>query len=87
MTYHPKTIMPCALFIATKTDNYYMSLRHFADGVPGDTTAEDIIAPEFLVMQSLRFTFDVRHPFRGLEGGLMERKDGEGKRDDQEELG
>ncbi|KAL5003214.1 cyclin-like protein [Aspergillus recurvatus] len=72
MTYHPKAIMPCALFIATKTDNYYMSLRHFADGVPGDTTAEDIIAPEFLVMQSLRFTFDVRHPFRGLEGGIME---------------
>jgi cyclin H len=72
MTYHPKTIMPCALFIATKTDNYYLSLRQFAEGVPGDTSAEDIIAPEFLVMQSLRFTFDVRHPFRGLEGGIME---------------
>ncbi|KAL2862306.1 TFIIH complex kinase subunit CCL1 [Aspergillus lucknowensis] len=72
MTYHPKTIMPCVLFIATKTDNYYMSLRQFANGVPGDTSAEDIIAPEFLVMQSLRFTFDVRHPFRGLEGGIME---------------
>ncbi|OJJ96860.1 hypothetical protein ASPACDRAFT_54240 [Aspergillus aculeatus ATCC 16872] len=72
MTYHPKQIMPCVLFLATKTDNYYMSLRHFADGVPGDTTAEDIIAPEFVVMQSLRFTFDVRHPFRGLEGGIME---------------
>ncbi|KAL4874752.1 cyclin-like protein [Aspergillus karnatakaensis] len=72
MTYHPKTIMPCALFIATKTDNYYMSLRQFAEGVPGDTSAEDIITPEFLVMQSLRFTFDVRHPFRGLEGGIME---------------
>ncbi|KAL4946300.1 hypothetical protein BDV06DRAFT_136169 [Aspergillus oleicola] len=72
MTYHPKTIMPCALFIATKTDNYYLSLRQFADGVPGDASAEDIITPEFLVMQSLRFTFDVRHPFRGLEGGIME---------------
>lgn len=72
MTYHPKTIMPCVLFIATKTDNSYMSLRRFADGVPGDTSAEDIITPEFLVMQSLRFTFDVRHPFRGLEGGIME---------------
>ncbi|KAL3471270.1 cyclin-like protein [Aspergillus californicus] len=72
MTYHPKTIMPCVLFIATKTDNYHTSLRQFADGVPGDTTAEDIVTPEFLVMQSLRFTFDVRHPFRGLEGGVME---------------
>lgn len=72
MTYSPKTIMPCALFLATKTDNFYMSLRQFAEKVPGDATAEDIIAPEFLIMQSLRFTFDVRHPFRGLEGGVME---------------
>lgn len=72
MTYHPKSIMACALFLATKTDNYYMSLRQFAAGIPGDTTAEDVIAPEFLIMQSLRFTFDVRHPFRGLEGGIME---------------
>lgn len=72
MTYHPKNIMACALFVATKTDNYYMSLRQFAAGIPGDTTADDVIAPEFLIMQSLRFTFDVRHPFRGLEGGIME---------------
>ncbi|OJJ48926.1 hypothetical protein ASPZODRAFT_1355993 [Penicilliopsis zonata CBS 506.65] len=73
MTYHPKSIMACALFLATKTDNYYMSLRQFADGIPGDnTTAEDVIAPEYLIMQGLRFTFDVRHPFRGLEGGIME---------------
>ncbi|KAF7128372.1 hypothetical protein CNMCM5793_003102 [Aspergillus hiratsukae] len=72
MTYSPKTIMPCALFLATKTDNFYMSLRQFTEKVPGDATAEDIIAPEFLIMQSLRFTFDVRHPFRGLEGGVME---------------
>ncbi|KAJ5628594.1 hypothetical protein N7490_010822 [Penicillium lividum] len=72
MTYHPKSIMACALFLATKTDNYYMSLRQFADGIPGDTTTEDVISPEFLLMQGLRFTFDVRHPFRGLEGGVME---------------
>ncbi|KAJ6109999.1 hypothetical protein N7486_002234 [Penicillium sp. IBT 16267x] len=72
MTYHPKSIMACALFLATKTDNYYMSLRQFADGIPGDTSTEDVIAPEFLLMQGLRFTFDVRHPFRGLEGGIME---------------
>ncbi|OGE56969.1 hypothetical protein PENARI_c002G00004 [Penicillium arizonense] len=72
MTYHPKSIMACALFLATKTDNYYMSLRQFAEGIPGDTTTEDVITPEFLLMQGLRFTFDVRHPFRGLEGGIME---------------
>lgn len=72
MTYHPKSIMACALFLATKTDNYYMSLRQFAEGIPGETPPDEIIAPEFLLMQGLRFTFDVRHPFRGLEGGAME---------------
>ncbi|WEW56528.1 hypothetical protein PRK78_001974 [Emydomyces testavorans] len=71
MTYHPKSIMPCALFLATKTDNYYTSLRSFAEKIP-NTTADDIIAPEFLLTQGLRFAFDVRHPFRGLEGGIME---------------
>lgn len=64
--------MPCALFLATKTDNYYMSLRQFADGLPENISTENVIAPEFLLMQGLRFTFDVRHPFRGLEGGVME---------------
>ncbi|KAK2805553.1 hypothetical protein FQN50_006180 [Emmonsiellopsis sp. PD_5] len=71
MTYHPKSIMPCALFLATKTENYYMSLRSFAEHIP-NSTPEDIIAPEFLLTQGLRFTFDVRHPFRSLEGGIME---------------
>ncbi|KAM5456246.1 hypothetical protein MaudCBS49596_001267 [Microsporum audouinii] len=71
MTYHPKSIMPCALFLATKTDNFYMSLRSFTEHIP-NSTMESIIAPEFLLTQGLRFTFDVRHPFRGLEGGMME---------------
>lgn len=72
MVYHPKSIMPCALFLATKTDNYYMSLKDFASGVPGVKAPEEVIAPEFTLTQGLRFTFDVRHPFRGLEGGIME---------------
>ncbi|KAI9885023.1 MAG: hypothetical protein M1823_003191 [Watsoniomyces obsoletus] len=70
MTYHPKLLMPCALFLATKTENHYVPLSTFASKVP--STSEDVLAPEFLLTQGLRFTFDVRHPFRGLEGGFME---------------
>jgi cyclin H len=72
MTYHPKTIMPCALFLATKTDNYYLSLNEFAKAVPKIEKPADVIAPEYTLTQGLRYTFDVRHPFRGLEGGIME---------------
>ena len=71
MTYHPKEIMPSALFLSTKTENHYTTLAKFASRLP-KSTSEDIIAPEFLLTQGLRFAFDVRHPNRGLEGGFME---------------
>lgn len=47
-----------------------MALSAFAAKL--DKTPEEVIAPEYLIAQGLRFTFDVRHPFRGLEGGFME---------------
>lgn len=71
MTYHPKEMMAAALFLSTKTENHYTSLRTFASKLP-KTTPESVVAPEFLLTQGLRFTFDVRHPHRGLEGGVME---------------
>lgn len=71
MTYHPKQMMLSAVYLATKVENHYISVEEFASKVP-KTKADDILAPEFLLTQGLRFTFDVRHPFRGLEGGIME---------------
>ena len=71
MTYHPKEMMPAALFLSTKTENHYTSLRSFASKIE-KTTPESVVAPEFLLTQGLRFTFDVRHPHRALEGGIME---------------
>jgi len=71
MTYHPRQIFPTALFLATKTENHIFSLTSFAAKFP-KTTNEDVVAPEFLLMQGLRFTFDVRHPHRSLRGGLLE---------------
>jgi len=76
MTYHPKQIMPAALFLATKTDNYYVGLQKYVEKMKelGNKrlTQEEILAPEFLITQGLRFCFDVRHPHRGLRGGYME---------------
>lgn len=71
MTYHPTDILKTALFFATKTENYYFRLTKFADAI-GKTKPEDVLASEFLLTQGLRFTFDVRHPFRALEGAVME---------------
>jgi len=71
MTYSPADILKTALFFATKTENHYTRLSKFAESLP-DTNVEDVLALEFLLTQGLRFTFDVRHPFRALEGAVME---------------
>jgi len=71
MTYHPTTLLKTALFFATKTENHYFRLTKFAEAIDG-TKPEEILASEFLLTQGLRFTFDVRHPFRALEGAVME---------------
>lgn len=77
MTYHPKDIFPTAIFLATKTENHHIALSQFVakirdSAVKLKPSAEQVLAPEFLLTQGLRFTFDVRHPLRGLEGGWME---------------
>ena len=72
MTYAPTDILKTALFFATKTENHYYRLSRFAADFGNNTKAEDVLASEFLLTQGLRFTFDVRHPFRALEGASME---------------
>jgi cyclin H len=71
MVHHPLLIMKCCLFFALKTDNYYLELDKFLSFLPG-TTRSDILDQEYLLLRTLRYTMDVRHPFRGLEGGVME---------------
>jgi cyclin H len=64
MTYNP-------LFLATKADHFYIPLHKFITSLDNGREA-DVKAPEFLLMQGLRFTLDVRHPMRALEGGIAE---------------
>ncbi|KAF2218308.1 cyclin-like protein, partial [Elsinoe ampelina] len=70
MTYPPKEIYKSVLFLASKTEGVHMTLGEFARRIKSNQ--EDILAPEYKIIQSLRFTLDVRQPFRGLRGALME---------------
>ncbi|KAH8595817.1 cyclin-like protein [Bisporella sp. PMI_857] len=71
MTYNPADVLKTALFFSTKTENHYISIADFAKRLP-NTKEADVLALEFLLTQGLRFMFDVRHPFRALEGAVME---------------
>jgi len=59
------------MFIAAKTEEWQVSVEGYASRIP-QSTPERVIAPEFLIMQGLRFQLDVKHPFRGLKGGALE---------------
>ncbi|GAM86703.1 hypothetical protein ANO11243_047220 [Dothideomycetidae sp. 11243] len=70
MTYPPKEIYKSVLFLASKTEATHMTLAEYARRIK--TEKADVLAPEYKIIQSLRFTLDVRQPFRGLRGVLME---------------
>lgn len=70
MTYPPKEIYKTALFLACKTEATHMTLSEYARRI--SAKPEEVLAPEYKLMQALRFTLDVRQPFRGLKGVLME---------------
>ncbi|CAK7206173.1 hypothetical protein SEUCBS139899_008958 [Sporothrix eucalyptigena] len=71
MTYPPAQLFKTALFFGAKSEGYYHKLDGFAEKFP-NTTAADILAGEFLLCQGIRFAFEVKHPFRALEGAVME---------------
>jgi cyclin H len=71
MTYHGQNISRTGLFLACKTENAHQSVETFAANFK-KTTSDDILAPEYLIVQALRFNFEVKHPFRGLKGGHLE---------------
>ncbi|EWC47750.1 hypothetical protein DRE_02950 [Drechslerella stenobrocha 248] len=70
-SYHPKHLIPTILFLATKTENHYIPLSEFCKRVP-KLTPEAVLKHEFTVAGGVRWDFDVKHPLRAAEGGIME---------------
>ncbi|TFK30591.1 cyclin-like protein [Coprinopsis marcescibilis] len=67
MDWHPKNVMLTALFLATKTCNFPISLETYTKHIPR-TQPSDVLDLEFLVAQSLSFEFTVWHAHRALWG-------------------
>ena len=69
-TYPPKETYKSVLFLASKTEGIHMTLGDFAKSI--SSKPDQILAPEYKIIQALRFTLDVRQPIRGLRGCYME---------------
>ncbi|KAM5356656.1 hypothetical protein ACJ41O_003302 [Fusarium nematophilum] len=71
MTYPAPDLLKTSLFFGCKAEGFFYKLNAFSEKFP-NTTGEQILAGEFLLCQGIRFAFDVRHPFRALEGAILE---------------
>ncbi|KAI1347972.1 cyclin ccl1 [Xylaria sp. FL0043] len=71
MTYPPRALTMTCIFFACKAEGLYYRLQKFVDKFPG-ITGEEVLAAEYVLCQGLRFAFDVHHPYRALEGAIME---------------
>ncbi|KAG2733745.1 hypothetical protein G9P44_003270 [Scheffersomyces stipitis] len=71
MQYHPKNIMYTSVFLAAKSENYFISIDSFIKALK-DTEAKDILDLEFIILQSLQFTLLVHHAFRPLYGFFLD---------------
>ena len=72
MTYEGQNISRTAMFIANKAESYFLNAENYAARFGPKATAEKVLAPEYIIIQALRYNLDVRHPFRGLKGGHLE---------------
>lgn len=71
MEYHPKNVLYTCVFLAAKSENYFMSIESFCHRLP-KTEPKDVLDLEFLVLLSLKFTLFVHHPFRPLYGFFLD---------------
>jgi cyclin H len=72
MTYHVNTILRTIMFLATKVELFNIHISEYAERAGRNVTSESILAPEYIIMQGLRYNLDVRHPFRGVKATHME---------------
>lgn len=70
MTYPPGDLLKTSLFFACKVEGYFNMTGLFVEKL--GAKPESILAGEYLLCQGIRFAFDVRHPYRALDGAILE---------------
>ncbi|CAI5758836.1 unnamed protein product [Candida verbasci] len=71
MEYHPKNILYTCIFLAAKSENYFISIESFVKPL-SKIDSEHILDLEYIVLQSLKFTLMVHHPIRPLYGIFLD---------------
>lgn len=76
MDYHPKEVLVTCVYLATKVEEFNVSIGQFVGNIKGDRLkAMDIIlSNELLLMKELNYYLTVHNPYRPIEGFLIDIK-------------
>ncbi|CAI4053451.1 hypothetical protein N7582_005726 [Saccharomyces uvarum] len=66
----PKSIVHTTIFLACKSENYFISVDSFAQ--KAKSTRESIIKYEFKLLESLKFSLLNHHPYKPLHGFFLD---------------
>lgn len=68
LTTHPKHLMLTALFLAAKTENFFIPIQYFKDQLPSSIDTSQLTTLEFPLSAGLQFSFTVWSCLRPLWG-------------------
>ncbi|CAL9730953.1 cyclin Ccl1p [Monosporozyma unispora] len=70
MEYDPKDMVHTTIFLACKSENYFISVDSFAN--KAKSKKEEILKYEFKLLESLKFTLLNHHPYKPLHGFFLD---------------
>ncbi|EJS41324.1 ccl1p [Saccharomyces arboricola H-6] len=70
MQIDPKSIVHTTIFLACKSENYFISVDSFAQ--KAKSTRESILKSEFKLLESLKFSLLNHHPYKPLHGFFLD---------------
>lgn len=71
MEYDPKLILATCVFLAAKSENFFIPIAQFSEALNGIETSE-ILNLEFVLFKSLEFTLTVHNALRPLHGFFLD---------------
>lgn len=76
MEHHPKHIMVTCIFLATKIEEFNVTMKQFVDNIKGDRVkaSEIVLNNELLLLHRLNYELTISHPYRPVEGFLIDIK-------------
>ncbi|CAG0919965.1 unnamed protein product [Notodromas monacha] len=76
MDFHPKEILVTCVFLASKVEEFNVSIREFVQNIRGDKekAIDIILSLELLLMQQLSYQLQIHNPYQSAYGFMLDLK-------------